>query len=136
MDVDGVEVPVHLIGDRAYPLKNWLMTGFTHRHAPSPSERRFNYQLSSARTVVDDAFRRLKGRWRCLAKRTDVATSFLTDVAVVCCILHNVCETKNERYLPEWDAEQRGFSEPLPLENHGVAERDAQAIRESIMSVL
>ncbi|CAM4635653.1 unnamed protein product [Leuciscus chuanchicus] len=60
MTVNDVEVPVHLIGDAAYPLKNWLMKGFTNHHALTPQQRHFNYRLSSARMVVENAFGRLK----------------------------------------------------------------------------
>uniref|UniRef100_A0A1A8KU29 DDE Tnp4 domain-containing protein n=1 Tax=Nothobranchius kuhntae TaxID=321403 RepID=A0A1A8KU29_NOTKU len=97
-DISGVEVPVHLIGNAAYPLKKWLMKGFTQHHRLTPEQSTFNYHLSSARMVVENAFGRLKGRWKCLAKRCDVDIHIMPDIVIACCILHNVCEIN--RQLP------------------------------------
>ncbi|XP_075062068.1 uncharacterized protein LOC142150776 [Mixophyes fleayi] len=47
--VDGVEIPVHIIGDAAYPLRRWLMKGFTQQHHLSQEQIRFSHTLSSAR---------------------------------------------------------------------------------------
>lgn len=103
MNVDGVEVPAHIIGDPAYPLRNWLMKGFTNHHVFTAKQKNFNYHLRSARMVVENAFGRLKGHWRCLVKQNDVDTAFMSTVVVACCILHNLCEDNGEIFLPEWE---------------------------------
>ncbi|XP_036392705.1 protein ANTAGONIST OF LIKE HETEROCHROMATIN PROTEIN 1-like [Megalops cyprinoides] len=137
MTVDGVEVPIHLVGDAAYPLKKWLMKGFTHHHL-TPEQNTFNYHLSSARMVVENAFGRLKGRWRCLAKRNDVDISIMPDIVTACCILHNVCEINKETFLPEWDIDA---ATDLPQEPdtevfHAPQTGSTEQIREAMMSIL
>ena len=56
----GVDVPLYIIGDAAYPLQLWLMKPFPHNSALSQEERRFNYVISSARIVVENAYGRLR----------------------------------------------------------------------------
>lgn len=136
--VDNVEVPVHIIGDAAYPLRRWLMKGYSQQVELTQDKIHYTHTLSSARMVVENAFGRLKGRWRCLLKRNDVDIHLITDVVAACCILHNICEIQRDQYLPEWDV----LEEPLggdvvpPPPSIGVesASHSAEVIRRTIMS--
>ncbi|KAK6191317.1 hypothetical protein SNE40_003039 [Patella caerulea] len=54
----------HLLGDSAYPVKNWLIPPFKDNGQLTPHQRNFNYNLSSDRQVVERAIGHLKGRFR------------------------------------------------------------------------
>ena len=66
------------------------------------SKRHFNYCLSRARVIVEHAYGRLKGRWRCLLKRNDVLIRDLPKLVAACCVLHNICEIHGETFNEEW----------------------------------
>jgi len=103
---NGTTISHFLIGDAAYPLMPWLMKPFRDNGALSGDKKYFNYMLSKSRMVVENAFGRLKWRWRCLMKRNDLDTSFVPEVAETCCTLHNICETFSNEFPEEWLVQQ------------------------------
>ncbi|XP_030042759.1 protein ANTAGONIST OF LIKE HETEROCHROMATIN PROTEIN 1 [Microcaecilia unicolor] len=110
-NIAGVDVPIYLLGDSAYPLLPWLMTPFLGVPGVLTSEQHsFNERLATARLLAEVAFTRLKGRWRCLMKHNDMDVAFLPTLIAACCTLHNICELHGDQFNPEWA--QRGGSSP------------------------
>lgn len=97
---EGVDVPLVILGDAAYPLLPWLMKPFRETRA-TQEQINFNYRLSQARMTVERAFGRLKGRWRCLLKQNETHITLVSQVISACCVLHNFCEAHNEEYNEE-----------------------------------
>ena len=90
--IKGVDVPLLILGDPAYPLLQWVMKAFPNNGHLTDQQKNFNYRLSKARVVVEHSYGRLKGRWRCLLKRLDVDIGDVPELVTACCILHNMCE--------------------------------------------
>ena len=99
--LNGVNVPVTIISDAAYPLLPWVMKPFADNGNLSPQKLHFNYRHSRARMVVENAFGRLKGRWRCLLTQNEVQLDKMNSVVATCCVLHNICEKFKENFHNE-----------------------------------
>ena len=61
-------MPLFLVANAAYPLLPWVMKPLPDNGQLHEERAHYNYRLSRARMVVENAFGRLKGRWRCLLK--------------------------------------------------------------------
>ena len=113
--IGGVNVPLFLIGDSAYPLQTWLMKPFTHGTDLTAQQKTYNYRLCRARIVVENAYGRLKARWRRLMKR-NMSIENIPNVVTAACILHNVCEIHGESFNEAWLHEIQGseLQQPNP----------------------
>ena len=100
-NIAGVQVPLYIIGDSAYPLMVWLMKPFPFSSNLSTEQKKCNYRMSRARIVVENAFGRLKARWRRLMKNEMRIVNVPTVVAA-CCVLHNVCQIHGDSFNESW----------------------------------
>ena len=133
--ISGKEIPLLVLGDPAYPLLPWLMKAFPDNGSLSREQKTFNYRLSKARVVVEHAYGRLKGRWRCLLKRNDVLISDLPKLVAACCVLHNVCEIHGESFDEDWMQDVTNHDSANSRSTCSVsADSSGKTIREALMS--
>ncbi|XP_046406248.1 protein ANTAGONIST OF LIKE HETEROCHROMATIN PROTEIN 1-like [Ischnura elegans] len=93
---------LHVIGDGGFPWSPSLLRPYVQTGNMNAIHSHFKTRLSRARLVVEDAFGRLKGRWRVLLKRLDLGVSNVQRVVKACVALHNICEQQKEYFYPEW----------------------------------
>ncbi|KAM0860246.1 hypothetical protein ACQ4PT_046668 [Festuca glaucescens] len=96
----GMMAGAWIVGGGSYPLTDWLLVPYTHQNL-TWTQHAFNEKVGELRRVAVDAFRRLKGRWACLQKRTEVKLQDLPVVLGACCVLHNICEARGEPVAPD-----------------------------------
>lgn len=136
MVFEGVEVPVHLIGDPSFPLRPWLMKAYRQQRRLSTNQRRFSRTLSSAQAVVNTAFTRLRGRWGYLLRRSEMDLSMLAKVVTACCVLHNLCEQCGDTFLPEWNPDASPSETYLKQPETEPHDEDASCAAEAIRDTL
>lgn len=80
------------MGDSAYPFLRWLQKGFPRAGTSADvRKRKYNVLFSGTRVVVECAYGKLKGQWRCLLYGLRMrSTSQWNTIVEACVILHNV----------------------------------------------
>ncbi|KAF2891356.1 hypothetical protein ILUMI_14817 [Ignelater luminosus] len=111
------ELPFFFLGDAAFPLSEHIMKPYSGIHPNGSTKRIFNYRLSRARRVVENAFGILSNVFRVLRKPMllQPETAQLVVMATVC--LHNFLRnshTSRDYYTPPtaFDIEINGETRP------------------------
>ncbi|KAK0156284.1 Protein ALP1-like [Merluccius polli] len=104
-----------MVGDAAFPLKLYLMRPYPGQNL-THQKRIFNYRLSRARMVVENAFGILSSRWRVLHRRINLHPQNVDTLVLAACILHNflLAPRENVRMLEEAEQQRRN----LPAVRH------------------
>ena len=85
----------YIVGDDAFPLNTRLMKPYPYRNLEK-EKRIFNYRLSRARRVVENAFGILSHRWRVFLTTIKLSPDKVTDIIFAACCLHNLMVEKNK----------------------------------------
>ena len=114
------------------------MKPFSESESLTEQQKCFNYHLSRARIVVENAFGRLKARWRRLMKQNDMHLSNVPKVITACCILHNICEIHGETFDNNWLEELQStcnLSQATPAAQTDAATGTPHAIQDAIVNL-
>lgn len=91
--------PEHVIlGDSAFPLKTYLMKPYAFRNT-SKKKTVFNYRLSRARRIVENAFGILVWRFRVFMAPIELKVRTVDHVVLAACSLHNWLRSKSPGYI-------------------------------------
>lgn len=67
----------------------------------SRQQKNFNSHHSLARNIIERSFGMLKTRWRYIFnKDSELKLTKTTKVIAACCILHNICCSENDIFIP------------------------------------
>ena len=83
-----VKVPYYLVADEAFPLTSHIMKPYPQRNL-THSKRIFNYRLSRARRIVENAFGILSSRFQILRSAIRVHPDKVYVIVLTVCLLHN-----------------------------------------------
>lgn len=87
------KVPYVIVADNAFALRPYLMKPFPQKNLNGP-ERIYNYRLSRARRIVENAFGIAASRFRVLLKAIELSPEKTTQVVLAICALHNFLITR------------------------------------------
>ncbi|XP_077497472.1 uncharacterized protein LOC144108065 [Amblyomma americanum] len=119
--IEGVAVAAVVLCDQAFPLTSNLLKPFANALSCS-KEAQFNYILSKTRRIVENAFGRLKARFRFVMKRMECKLPTAMRAIKAACVLHNICEALNDPIEQQWVQEVHEFDSLYAQPVHNTTE--------------
>lgn len=95
--------PFVIVADDAFAMKRHLVKPYSARNL-THKQRIFNYRLSRARRVVENAFGIMSSRFRIFGKAIPLAPHKVTTLVLAVCCIHNFLfrnKTSSEQYMSE-----------------------------------
>ena len=143
---DDQDVPYYFIGDDAFGLRTTMMKPYSLRGL-SNEERIFNYRLSRARRVVENAFGILANRFQILLSPMQHGPETVKLIVKACMVLHNLmrirypglqnqqldrAENANADFVPGAWREGRNLEDTHTVAGHNTANKDGKKQRNLI----
>ena len=94
-----IQLPFVFVGDEAFPLKKNVMKPYS-RSTLNDSRRIYNYRLSRARRVIENAFGICTSRFRIFRRPIIAKVQNVVKVTKAVVMLHNYLLTEEDSYCP------------------------------------
>lgn len=112
---DDQDTPYFLIGDEAFPLRTWMMKPHARRGLDD-EERIYNYRLSRARRLVENAFGILANRFQILLQKCRQKPETVIKLVLAAMNLHNLMRMRypihQNRMMDKEDAHHKVIPGP------------------------
>lgn len=129
LPISQIKQPYVLVGDDAFPLMDNLMKPFSRKNLTT-EQAIFNYRLSRARRIVENAYGILSSRFQILLKEINFCPEKATLIVLACTHLYNylrmkkvesyyqggfdVENTTGEMIYADWKSDQILIPQTLP----------------------
>lgn len=97
------------VADDAFPLTEYLLKPFSHHGSLTIKQKIFNYRLSRARRITENAFGVLVSRFRIFEKPIAVYPETAVDIIKTACVLHNWLRKTTTTYISRGNVDQDDF---------------------------
>lgn len=149
-----IQAPCFFVGDDAFPMSMTMLKPYPGRGL-SEMKKIFNYRLSRARRIIENAFGILASRWRVFRKPIAMHPDSVDKIILAAICLHNLLKTRDEVLAParrlycppnfidredrngfprpgRWRQEEDCHFQPLPPDQLNNIPANAAALRNSI----
>lgn len=93
-------VPFVIVADDAFAMQSYIMKPYAFRNLHG-EQRIFNYRLSRARRIIENAFGVASARFRVLRRPIDLEPAKVILIVSAICVLHNFLISRSKRiYAP------------------------------------
>ncbi|GBN38066.1 hypothetical protein AVEN_208401-1 [Araneus ventricosus] len=127
------ELPYVFVGDEAFALRPDFMKPYAQKLL-NTEKRIFNYRLSRARRIVENAFGILANRFHIFHTSINIALPKIEIVVLTCCVLHNYLRKNSPGYVTEEEMNEPNFETTLTAlspDDHRNASNSAKLVREN-----
>lgn len=122
-------MPFVFVADAAFPLSEHILKPYPFRNM-NENQQNFNYRLSRARRVVENAFGILANRFRIFLAPINLSAEKVQDITLACCALHNFLKKENTYYMQKEDEDRYTFLYGLHRQAGNRTANNATRIRE------
>lgn len=137
------ELPMVIVADEAFPLKPYIMRPYPGKNLTN-EKIIYNYRLSRARRVSENAFGILQQKFRVFTRRLQGKPENITNIILATCVLHNFIRKSEGNYVTEYAQNHNKSSENVDKLSklhqlprlRGRATDDAFAVREQFKCFL
>lgn len=99
----------HLLGDAAYPLREYLLTPYRDYGNLNAQQKKYNKKHCQTRVKIENSFGLLKQRFRQLIRLDFFTIMKMCKFVLGCCVLHNLCIAEEDLWMDD------DFDEPLAI---------------------
>lgn len=125
-----VMAPYVVIADDAFPLSDHLMKPYPQRGLDHDCQI-FNYRLSRARRIVENAFGILANRFRILLNPINLSVKKVELITLTCVILHNYLTTENGKHYTDIADDTTQNLATIGQQGGNYSSTDARQIRDT-----
>jgi hypothetical protein len=114
--VDEVDVPALLVADESYAGKDqneksfsWILTPFKDEEEElEDGQKKLNEKIGKANALFEESVFKIKSRWKIFHGKNgkiNFNADAFDNIAMACCILHNICEAREDPIDPNWSTD-------------------------------